>query len=485
LKSQPSVGPHHVPSMVSKGEMSAEEYIGSIFDRIERLDSRLHAYLQLNREGALAKARELDRRAKKGERLGRLAGMGVAVKDIICVRSLQATCGSKILVGFNPPYSATAIRRIEQEDGIILGKTNLDEFGMGNTTQNSAFGPTLNPWDVARVPGGSSGGSAAAVAAGMASVALGTDTGGSIRCPASFCSVVGLKPTYGRVSRYGLIPYANSLEQIGPMGREAESVSLLFDAIAGHDPEDATSAREPVRPATGGGLKGLRIGRIKEFFGEGAQPRVKERVLDGCAKLETLGAEAEETSISSLPYSLAVYYIIAMAEASSNLSRYDGVRYGLSLEKGTADWNTAFARTRSEGFGEEVKRRILLGTFVLSAGYYEAYYVRAQKVRALLTQEFALVFKKFDALLGPTMPVLPPKLGEKVSPLEDYLIDINTVAANLTGLPAISIPCGFVDGLPVGMQVIAPRFREDVLLKVATVFGREQGLKSPPLAEAA
>ncbi|MDA4116206.1 MAG: Asp-tRNA(Asn)/Glu-tRNA(Gln) amidotransferase subunit GatA [Thaumarchaeota archaeon] len=485
MKSRSSVSPHMVPSMVGHGEISAEEYIASMFERIERLDLGIHAYLQLDRGGALDKARALDRRVKNGGRLGKLAGMGVAVKDIICVRSLQATCGSKILEGFFPPYSATAIQRIEREDGIVLGKTNLDEFGMGNTTQNSAFGPTMNPWDLSRVPGGSSGGSGAAVAAGMASVALGSDTGGSIRCPASFCSVVGLKPTYGRVSRYGLIPYANSLEQIGPMGREAESVWLLFEAIAGHDPEDATSSTEPVRPLRAGGVEGLRVGRIKEFFGEGAQPKVKEKVMDGCARLETLGAKVGDLSIASLPYSLAVYYIIAMAEASSNLSRYDGVRYGLSAEKGTVDWNTAFSRTRSEGFGEEVKRRILLGTFVLSAGYYEAYYVRAQKVRELLTREFTLALKKFDVLLGPTMPVLPPKLGEKVTPLEDYLIDINTVAANLTGLPAISVPCGFVDGLPVGMQLIAPRFREDVLLTAAVAFGKGQGLKSPPLAEAA
>jgi len=471
--------------MVSKGEISAEEYIGSVFDRIEKLDSKVHAYLQLNREGALAKAKELDRRARNRERLGRLAGLGIAVKDNICVRSLQATCASKILEGFTPPYSATVIRRIEQEDGIILGKTNMDEFAMGNTTQSSAYGPTLNPWDVARVAGGSSGGSAAAVAAGMASVALGSDTGGSVRCPASFCSVVGLKPTYGRVSRYGLIPYANSLEQIGPIGREAASVSLIFSAIAGHDPDDATSAREPVNSASWDNLRGLRVGRIKEFFAEGIDPKVEAKVMDGCAQLEASGAEVGEVSVESLPYSLAVYYIIAMAEASSNLSRYDGVRYGRPSERGTADWNTAFARTRSEGFGEEVKRRILMGSFVLSAGYYEAYYVRAQKVRALLTQEFARAFKKFDVLLGPTMPVLPPKVGEKVTPLEDYLIDINTVAANLTGLPAISIPCGLVDRLPVGMQLIGPRFREDLLLKVAGLFGSEVGFRSPPLAEAA
>src|SRR5271155_1082512 len=265
------MSPAQVPGMVSGGELSAEEYIGSIFERIDRLDPKIHAYLQLDRDGAMAKAKSLDRRAKKGEKLGRLAGLGVAVKDNICVKSFQATCASKVLQGFNPPYSATAVARIEDADGIVLGKTNLDEFGMGNTTQNSGYGPTLNPWDLARVPGGSSGGSAAAVSAGMASVALGSDTGGSIRCPASFCSVVGLKPTYGRVSRYGLIPYANSLEQIGPIGRGAESASMLFNTIAGHDPRDATSAQEPVKNTRRDGLKGLKVGKIKEFFGEGAQ----------------------------------------------------------------------------------------------------------------------------------------------------------------------------------------------------------------------
>jgi len=282
-----------------------------------------------------------------------------------------------------------------------------------------------------------------------------------------------------------LIPYANSLEQIGPIGRDAESVSLIINAMAGHDPEDATSAREPLKSASVDNIRGLKVGMIKEFFGEGIHPKVKSKVMDGCSQLETLGADIGEISMDSLPYSLAVYYIIAMAEASSNLSRYDGVRYGRSPETGAADWNAAFAKTRSEGFGEEVKRRILMGTFVLSAGYYEAYYVRAQKVRALLTREFARAFKKFDVLLGPTMPVLPPKLGEKVTPLEDYLIDINTVAANLTGLPAISIPCGLVERLPVGMQLIAPKFREDLLLRVASIFGSEVGFRSPPPAEAA
>ena len=473
-----------IPSMVQSGELSAEEYVSFLFERIEQVDTKVHAYLQTDRDRAVAKARELDRRAKRGEKVGRLAGLGIAVKDNICVKSFQATCGSKILAGFNPPYSATAVLRAETEGAIVLGKTNLDEFGMGNTTQNSGFGPTLNPWDFARVPGGSSGGSAAAVTAGMASASLGSDTGGSIRCPASFCSVVGLKPTYGRVSRYGLIAYANSLEQIGPIGPDAETVSLLFESIAGHDPQDPTSSDVEVGTGHETGIKGLRIGRVKEFFGAGAQPKVSETVMDSCDRLEASGAKVGETSIASLPHALPVYYIIAMAEASSNLSRYDGVRYGMPTEKGTADWNAAFARTRSDGFGEEVRRRILLGTFILTAGYYDAYYVRAQKVRALLTQEFELAFKSFDVLIGPTMPVVPPKLGEKVTPLEDYLIDVNTVAANLTGLPAISVPCGFVGGLPVGIQVIAPSFREDVLLQVARVMGKEHGVKLAPPAGA-
>jgi aspartyl-tRNA(Asn)/glutamyl-tRNA(Gln) amidotransferase subunit A len=473
VKRHATVTPKDVPALVSRGEMSAEGYIESIFENIKKQEPGVHAYLQLDRDAATAKAREVDRRARRGERLGRLAGLGIAVKDNICVRSLQATAGSKILVGFMPPYSATVIDRITAEDGIVLGKTNMDEFGMGNTTQNSAFGPTLNPWDHTRVPGGSSGGSAAAVAVGMASMALGSDTGGSTRCPASFCGVVGLKPTYGRVSRYGLIPYANSLEQIGAIGLDADDVSLLFHVIAGHDPRDSTSSLEGVASSKKKGLKELKVGRIKEFFAEGTQQKVGEAVMRGCDQLVELGVSVGDVSIESLPYSLAVYYIIAMAEASSNLSRYDGVRYGLSAKTGQPDWNAAFSKIRSAGFGEEVKRRILLGTFVLSAGYYEAYYVRAQNVRGLLTREFEAAFKKFDVLLGPTMPVIPPKIGEKVTPLEDYLIDVNTVAANLTGLPAISVPCGRADGLPVGMQLIAPKFREDVLLDIASVYGKE------------
>ncbi|MDG6967720.1 MAG: Asp-tRNA(Asn)/Glu-tRNA(Gln) amidotransferase subunit GatA [Nitrososphaerota archaeon] len=474
-----SVKARQVPSLVAGGSLSAEEYVASILERVERLDGRIHAYLQVDREGALARARDVDKRARRGERVGRLAGLGVAVKDNVCVASLQATCASRVLEGFFPPYTATAVERVQREDGIVIGKTNMDEFGMGNSTLNSGYGPTLNPWDASRVPGGSSGGSAAAVAAGMASVAIGSDTGGSIRCPASFCSVVGLKPTYGRVSRYGLIAYANSLEQIGPMGGDPEAVSALFYAMAGHDPRDATTSREPPRARGGAGLEGLRVGRVREFFGEGADPRVRERVLDGCSRLEGMGAHVEDVSLGSLPHSLAVYYIIAMAEASSNLSRYDGVRYGLPSEKGTADWNSAYARTRSAGFGEEVKRRILMGTFVLSAGYYEAYYVRAQKVREIISREFSLAFKGFDLLVGPTMPVLPPRVGDEPTPLEEYLIDINTVAANLAGLPAASVPCGYEGNLPVGMQLIAPRFREDVLLDAAVALVGEGGAPRP------
>jgi aspartyl-tRNA(Asn)/glutamyl-tRNA(Gln) amidotransferase subunit A len=454
---------------ISAGETSCEEHVASRVERIPRMDRDVHAFLFVAREEAVEKAREIDRRVKRGEKVGMLAGIGLAIKDNICVKGMPATCASKILEGFVPPYDATVIERIKREDGLIVGKANMDEFAMGNTTQSGAFGPTRNPWDLGRVAGGSSGGSAAAVAAGMTTLALGSDTGGSVRCPASFCSVLGLKPTYGAVSRYGVIPYANSLEQVGPMARRVDDLALLFEIISGHDPRDGTS----VRAKTGrrvGGMKGLRIGLIKEFFGEGIQSGVKERVLDASAKLEELGAVAEETSIGSLNYALAAYYIVAMAEASSNLSRYDGVRYGASLEKGSADWNVAFAKTRTECFGAEVKRRILLGTFVLSAGYYDAYYLKAQKARSLLRREFEKAFRDYDLLLGPTMPVLPPKLGEKVTPLEDYLIDVNTVPANLVGVPSISVPAGFTRGLPVGMQLIAPHFCEQTLFMAAGAY---------------
>jgi aspartyl-tRNA(Asn)/glutamyl-tRNA(Gln) amidotransferase subunit A len=460
-----------VARRIADQEISCEDRVASRLDRIPRMDKDVHAFLSVAKDEALEKAREIDKRVRRGEKVGRLAGITIAVKDNICVRGMPATCGSKILEGFRPPYDATVIERIKAQDGIIVGKTNMDEFAMGNTTQSGAYGPTRNPWNLERVPGGSSGGSAAAVAGGMVTLALGSDTGGSVRCPASFCSILGLKPTYGAVSRYGLIPYANSLEQVGPMARRVEDLSLLYEIISGHDPKDSTTSRRTAphgrRPA---GVKGLRIGVVKELFGEGTQKDVSRLVLDATGELEALGAVVGDARVGNLGYALAAYYIVAMAEASSNLSRYDGVRYGASVEKGNADWNEAFAATRTECFGAEVKRRIILGTFVLSAGYYEAYYLQAEKARDLIRREFERAFKKFDVLLGPTMPVLPPKIGEKVTPLEDYMIDVNTVPANLAGFPALSLPVGFAEGLPVGMQLMAPHFEEERLFTVAASY---------------
>jgi len=454
---------------VSAGEVNLEEHVASRLERMPRMDRDVHAFLYVAKEEAIERAREIQKRANRGEKLGRLAGVSLAIKDNICVKGMPATCASRILEGFVPPYDATVIEKIRREDGIIFGKANMDEFAMGNTTTSGAFGPTRNPWDLERVAGGSSGGSAAAVAASMTMLALGSDTGGSVRCPASYCSVVGLKPTYGAVSRYGVIPYANSLEQVGPIAKRVEDVALLFEIISGLDARDSTSARRTAAKRIEG-VKGLRVGLIKEFFGEGIQEGVRKNVLDASAELDDLGAHTEWTSIRSLNYALAAYYIVAMAEASSNLSRYDGVRYGASLEKGSADWNAAFSKTRTECFGTEVKRRILLGTFVLSAGYYEAYYLKAQRARSLLRAEFKRAFEDFDILLGPTMPVLPPKLGDKVTPLEDYLIDVNTVPANLVGIPSISVPAGFTGGLPVGVQLMAPHFGEETLFSVAGAY---------------
>jgi len=467
-KLSPSVS--EVVRRISAEEISCEERIASRLERLPRLDRDIHAFLSTAKEEAIDKAREIDARARRGERIGRLAGITIAVKDNICVAGMPATCGSRILEGFRPPYDATVIERIRAQDGIIIGKTNMDEFAMGNTTQSGAFGPTKNPWNLERVPGGSSGGSAASVAGSMATLALGSDTGGSVRCPASFCSILGLKPTYGAVSRYGLIPYANSLEQVGPMARRVEDLSLLFGVISGHDPRDSTTSRRGPHGGAATAVKGLRIGLVKDFFGEGTQEDVSRLVLDASGELEGLGAVVGEVRVENLGYALAAYYIVAMAEASSNLSRYDGVRYGASVESGSADWNEAFAKTRTECFGAEVKRRILLGTFVLSAGYYEAYYLKAEKARSLIGREFERAFKKYDVLLGPTMPVLPPKIGEKVTPLEDYMIDVNTVPANLAGLPALSVPVGFAQGLPVGMQLMAPHFQEERLFAVAAAY---------------
>ncbi len=379
-----------------------------------------------------------------------------------------------MLKDFVPPYDAEVITRIKQEDGIIIGKTNMDEFAMGSSTETSHFGPTRNPWDTTRVPGGSSGGSAACIATDEAVLALGTDTGGSIRCPASYCSVVGLKPTYGRVSRYGLIAYGNSLEQIGPMTKDVYDCALFLSVIAGHDVKDGTSVEAPQKDYTSflkNDVEGFKIGVPKEFFGEGTSEAVEKQVWRGIHKLEELGATIEETSLPTLEQSLAAYYIVAMSEASSNLARYDGLRYGYRADKDEGDWATVYSRNRRTGFGAEVRRRIILGTYALSAGYYSKYYVKALKVRTLIRNDFETAFKKYDVVIGPTMPFPPFKLGEKIAdPLALYMSDVDTVSANLAGLPAISVPCGFTDGLPIGMQIMAPPLREDLTLQIAYNF---------------
>ncbi|MEM2792543.1 MAG: Asp-tRNA(Asn)/Glu-tRNA(Gln) amidotransferase subunit GatA [Candidatus Bathyarchaeia archaeon] len=466
----------HIASAVRSGEVSAVEVLDEVVERIRAVEPRVNAFITLTNDRAYEKARDVDRRVREGLKVGRLAGVVVAVKDNICVMGVETTCGSKILKGYFPSYNATVVERLEMEDAVLIGKTNMDEFAMGSTTEFSAYKTTRNPYDLERVPGGSSGGSAAAVASGEAIIALGSDTGGSIRCPAAFCGVVGLKPTYGLVSRYGLIAYANSLEQIGPIARNVRDCALALSVIAGYDPRDSTSLM--VQPGdylgelnTPCNLKGLRIGVVREFLGEGVQKGVASRVLDAVHSLEELGASVGEVSLKSLEYALAAYYVIAMSEASSNLARYDGLRYGFRASDQGLNWTRAYAKNRRLGFGEEVKRRIILGTFALSAGYYEAYYLKALKVRTLILNDFQKAFKEFDVLAGPSMPTVAFKIGEKIEdPLELYMCDVNTVPANLAGLPAISIPCGLSEGLPVGLQLIAPPMEESLLFKVSYAY---------------
>jgi len=400
---------------------------------------------------------------------GALAGIPVAVKDNISTRGIPTTCGSRILDGYVPPFDAHVVELLKASGAAIVGKTNMDEFGMGTTTETSAFGPTKNPCDPDRVPGGSSGGSAAAVAAGLVRMALGTDTGGSIRCPAAFCGIVGLKPTYARISRYGLIAYANSLEQIGPMARTVEEVSRLMAVISRYDPRDSTSIRRPYihQPTTD--IAGLRIGMPVEYFGEGVDPRVADTVRKAVGRLEDLGAEVEECSIPSMAYALAAYYVICTSEASSNLARFDGVRYGPAADTRKA-WHDAFSEIRWKGFGREVRRRIMLGTFALSAGYYGKYYAKAQAARHNIIRDFERIFSSVDLIAGPTMPTVAFRLGEKTDPLSMYLSDILTVPANLAGVPAISVPCGTVDGLPVGLQLMGRRFEDELVVNAAAAY---------------
>ncbi len=451
-------------------EITSEEYVAATLKRIREVEPDVHAYITLIEEPALTQAQEIDKKIRRCGDLGRLAGLPVAIKDNICVRGFTTTCASKMLENFVTPYDATVVERILGEDGVIVGKTNLDEFAMGTSTEYSYFGPTKNPWDTSKVPGGSSGGSAAAVSALEAAFALGSDTGGSVRSPASFCCIVGLKPTYGAVSRYGLVSYANSLEQIGPFARDVRSCALLTSVIAGYDARDSTSSNK--FPADLGVSKRssskLAIGVPREFFEEGVQEGVSKTVRDAISRLEKAGVKLsfEEISLPMLKYALPAYYIIAMSEASSNLARYDGIRYGYRVPDRTLDWGTVFSKDRGEGFGAEVRRRIMLGTYALSAGYFDQYYLKAQKIRTLLRREFDGAFKRFDLLLAPSMPILPFGLGEKMEdPLQLYMCDVETVPANLTGIPSLSVPCGVSEGLPVGMQLMAPPFREDLLFQ--------------------
>ena len=468
-------------------ETTAEECLLSSFQRIRKIEGEVHAFITLVEKEALKKAREIDEKVSRGKSLGKLAGVAIAVKDIICTKGVHTTCSSRMLEGFVPPYDATVIEKINREDGLVIGKTNMDEFAMGSSTETSYFGTTRNPWDPSTVPGGSSGGSAAAVAADESILALGSDTGGSIRCPASFCSVVGLKPTYGLVSRYGLIAYATSLEQIGPIAKNVYDCALFLSVIAGHDPKDTTSVERPSKDYTKflkNDVKGLKVGVPKEFFGEGTSKAVEKCVWRAIRKLEELGASHQETSLPSLKYALSACYLIAMAEASSNLARYDGLRYGYRIERDDADWSKVYSKGRRVGFGDEVRRRIILGTYALSAGYYNKYYLKALKIRTLIRRDFETAFKKFDVLLGPTMPTPPFKIGEKIEdPLALYMCDVDTVPVNLAGLPAISIPCGFAGVLPIGMQIIAPPFQEDLILRVGYTFEQNTTYKDrkPPL----
>jgi aspartyl-tRNA(Asn)/glutamyl-tRNA(Gln) amidotransferase subunit A len=445
-------------------DFSAEEVVEQCLERIE--GSKYNTFIAVTREEATNAARKLNSHP------GPLAGVPIAIKDNISTKGMQTTCGSKILSGYVPPFDAHVIERLKEAGAIIVGKANMDEFAMGTSTESSFYGPTLNPWDSGRVPGGSSGASAATVAAGEVPLALGSDTGGSVRCPASYCGVVGLKPTYGVISRYGLISYANSLEQIGPIASNVEDMTLLFNVIAGHDPRDSTSVpgEKDYTKALVNDVKGLKIGVPKEYFGEGTDPSVERSVWDAVHTLESLGASWKEVDMPHTKYALAAYYVIAMSEASSNLARFDGMRYGLRLEK-DHDWHTTYSEIRAAGFGEEVKRRILLGTYALSAGYMDKYYLKALKVRTLVKQDFEMALKDTDVLIAPTMPGPAFKLGEKISdPLTLYLADVNTVPINLAGVPSISLPCGFSDGLPIGLQIMGRHFNEETVLRTAYTF---------------
>ncbi|HSP08685.1 MAG TPA: Asp-tRNA(Asn)/Glu-tRNA(Gln) amidotransferase subunit GatA [Candidatus Dormibacteraeota bacterium] len=462
-------------------EVSARELLDAHLGRIEEVDGRVKAFLRLTPELAAEQAGRADRALKSGE-AGPLTGIPIAVKDVLCVRGVETTAGSQVLRGFKPPYTGTAMSRLFDAVVVMLGVSNCDEFAMGSSTENSGYFPTHNPWALDRVPGGSSGGSAAAVAAGEAVISLGTDTGGSIRQPAALCGVVGMKPTYGRVSRYGLIAFASSLDQIGPFARSVDDAALTLAAMAGHDPLDATSsdrAGNDVLSNFGGEVKGMRLGVPREYYEvEGIEPGVKAAVDRALQVLREAGAEIVDVSLPHTDYGLAAYYIIAPAECSSNLARFDGVRYGMS-EEGAANVTDAYSKTRRRGFGTEVRRRIMLGTYALSSGYYDAYYLKAQKVRTLIKGDFDQAFKKCDAIVSATSPTVAFPIGSRTqNPLSMYLCDVLTLGGNLAGLPGISVPCGTSEGLPVGLQVLAPQWGENVALRVARAYETASGQKA-------
>ncbi|MBD2102972.1 Asp-tRNA(Asn)/Glu-tRNA(Gln) amidotransferase subunit GatA [Leptolyngbya sp. FACHB-261] len=468
-------------------ERSAIELAQEALQRIEQLEPRLKSFLHIMADRALAQAKRVDEQIARGEEISPLAGIPIGIKDNLCMVGTPTTCGSQILKSFVAPYESTVTRKLDEAGAVMVGKTNLDEFAMGSSTENSAFQLTANPWDLSRVPGGSSGGSAAAVAAEECVVSLGSDTGGSIRQPAAFCGVVGMKPTYGLVSRFGLVAFASSLDQIGPFARTVEDAAILLQAIAGHDPQDSTSLNVPIPNYTAGltpDLKGRKIGVIRETFGEGLEAEVEAAVRAAIKTFEELGAEVQEISCPSFRYGLPTYYIIAPSEASANLARYDGVRYGFRNEEADNLLNM-YARTRDQGFGAEVKRRIMIGTYALSAGYYDAYYLKAQKVRTLIKQDFEAAFEQVEVLVSPTCPTTAFQAGEKTAdPLSMYLSDLMTIPVNLAGLPGLSLPCGFDSrGLPIGLQLISGVLREDVLLQTAYAYEQatEWHTRSPKL----
>jgi aspartyl-tRNA(Asn)/glutamyl-tRNA(Gln) amidotransferase subunit A len=464
---------HEASDKLRRREISSSELTEAVFERIAATDGKVHAYLTLARDAAMAQARQADERLKQAQTAAPLLGIPIAVKDNFLTVGLRTTCASKILGDFIPPYDATTVGKLREAGAVIVGKTNLDEFAMGSSAENSAFFATCNPWNLERIPGGSSGGSAAAVAADQCIAAVGTDTGGSIRQPAACCGVVGLKPTYGRVSRYGIIAFASSMDQVGPLTKDVRDSALLLQAIAGHDPADSTAAQQIVpnyADCLTGDVKNLRVGVPKEYFVEGMQPEVEQAVRNGIRELEKNGAMIVEISLPHTEYAVAVYYIVATAEASSNLARYDGMRFGHRAN--AKDLTDTYMISRDEGFGAEVKRRIMLGTYVLSAGYYDAYYLKAQRVRTLIKKDFTEAFKSCDVIVTPTAPTTAFKIGEKTQdPLQMYLSDIYTISINLAGLPALSLPCGFDNqGMPIGLQIIGNHFDESSILRTAYAY---------------